>query len=439
MQALTIAWDLEGTEIIRADFPSADSLASFDVVLIDPLSLPALWEPYAEVSPDGTQRLYPGRDLGVSRALENLFNLRQRELEDLLFRAGGILVVRVRPSAEGVLIEGTPPKRLDNYGFLPKASLVASPHHLAIPNGLRFLPRRGQDVQLVAPLHPLASYIQRFASCGYEAVLIASLGAPLSAFGQVLAQNRVGDVLALDLPVGLGRILFLPAFPGIDGREAWDLLRPGLGELLSLPLPEAAPDWLSNYPLPGEEELQKRLDALTQERARLAREEEELHAARKDYALLKALLYPRGKAAFAQAAKSAFSRLGFVVQEKGSLGSFLIDSAEGSFYVHVAFSPFSAVDPEEHRALLLELDKLRNEERKDVRGLLLCLSQAELDPRRRGPQWQEAVERASHDHHLTLVSAFDLFRAVAEVLSGKDPKGFRKALAETEGPWKPQF
>ncbi|MCS7240452.1 MAG: hypothetical protein NZ651_04330 [Candidatus Bipolaricaulota bacterium] len=439
MRALTLGWDLEGGELTRAELPTADSLASFDVVLIDPLPLPALWQPYAELSPDGTQRLYPGRDLGFSRALENLFGLRQRELEDLLLRAGGILVVRVRAAAEGVIIDGTPPRRLDNYGFLPKASLVSGPHHLAIPNGLRFLPRRGQDVYIADPLHPLAPYIQRFSSSGYEAVLIAALGAPLSAFGRVLAQNRVGDILGLDLPVGLGRILFLPAFPGADGREAWALLRSGLAELLSLPLPEVAPDWLSDYPLPGEEELQKRLNELAEERARLAKKEEELQAVRRDYLRLKALIYPRGKAALVEAAKEAFVRLGFTVREGRTSMSFFAESEEGSFYVHVAFSPFSPVGPEEHRALLLALDKLRNEEREDVKGLLLCLSQPELDPRRRGPPWEEAVERASRDHHLVLVSAADLFRAVVEVLSGKDPKSVRKMLGETEGPWRPRF
>ncbi len=439
MRALALGWDLIGPDLVSADFPSADSLGSFDVVLFDPLPLPALWQPYAELSPDGTYRLYPHRDFGLSRALEKLFQSRQREAEDLLWRGGGILVVRVRPADEGVIIGGNPPHKLEPYSVLPKASLVSGPHHLALPQGLRFWPRRGSDVKVVDPLHPLAPYLQRFSSQGYEAVLTTALGVPLSAFGRVLAQNRVGDPLALDLPVGSGRILFLPAFSGADPREAWELLRPGLAELLSLPLPETAPAWLSGYELPGEEELRKREEELAQERERLDRQEEEVGEVRRKFSLFKALLYPRGKGALVHAAQAAFTHLGFQVSSQAFSDSFPAESSEEAFHVRVGYSLFGPVGPAEHRALLLAVDKLRHEEGREVRGLLLCLAQPELDPRRRGPQWEEAVERASRDHRFALVSAYDLFRAVGQVLAGADPKEIRKALAEAEGPWKPRF
>lgn len=435
VRILAVGWELESPRIERADFPSAESFASFDAVLVDPGCIPPLWRPYAELGPDGTYRLHPGRDLGLSRALLNLFSLRQKEAEDLLFRAGGVLVVRVRAAEEGVVIEGNPPRRLDGYGFLPKASLVAGPHHLALPQGIRFLPRRGQDLIIADPLHPLAPYLARFAHHGYDAVLTTLFGVPLSAFGKVLAQNRVGDPLSVDLPVGMGRILFLPPFPGADGPEAAELLCAGLGALLSLPLPETAPAWLENYPLPGEEEIRKIAEELAKERERLKRREEELRETQKGLDLLKALLFPRGKAVLVQAAQAAFARLGFMVQPGQNEAEFVAESPEEAFYVRVAFSPVSAVGPEEHRALLLSLDRLRNEERREVRGLLVCLSQPALEPRRRGPQWQEAVERASHDHRFVLLSAFDLFQAVGHCLSGADPSEIRKALAQAEGPW----
>ncbi len=437
MRALALGWELEGPDLVSADFASADSLASFDVVLIDPLPLPLLWQPYAELAPDGSHRLHPGRDLGLSRALEKLFGLRQKELEDLL-RGGGILVVRVRAPDEGVVIEGSPPRRLDSYAFLPRASLVSGPHHLSLPQGLKFVPRRGRDLQVVEPFHPFSPYLAKFAPQGYEAALASALGTPLAAFGRILAQNRVGDPLALDLPFGLGRILFLPAFPGAEGREAWELLRPGLAALLDLPLPQSAPPWLSEYELPGERELRKLWEEIFQEKERLARREEELNVAQRGFDLFKALLYPRGKGALIQGAEAAFSRLGFKVTKIAST-AFLAESPEENFLVHVAFSLFSPVGPEEHRSLLLALDRLRNEERKEVRGLLLCLAQPDLEPKRRGPQWEEVVERASRDHRFVLASAYDLFRAVAQVFAGADPKEIRKTLAEAEGPWKPRF
>ncbi len=438
MRALALAWPLEGPELTRDDFPTAESLASFDVVLIDPEPLPSLWQPFAELAPDGTQRLHPSRDLGLSRALEKLFSLRQKEAEDLL-AAGGVLVVRVRAAEEGVVIEGNPPRRLTTYSFLPKASLVSGPHHLALPQGLRFGLRRGHDLQLADPLHPLALYLERFATFGYEAVVTSALGSPLSAFGQVLAQNRVGDVLALDLPVGPGRLLFLPAFPGAEGREAWEVFRPGISALLDLPLPANAPDWLGKYKLPGEEELEKIRTELLREKERLTRREEELNAAQRELDTFKALLFPRGNGVFSRAARAAFQRLGFAVAEVQHGAEFVAQSPEENFLVRVALSPFAPVGPEEHRALLLSLDKLRHEERQDAQGILFCLAQPDLDPKRRGPQWDETVERASRDHRFVLVSAYDFFRAVSQILAGGDPQEVRKSLAEAEGPWRPRF
>lgn len=435
MRVLVINWDLEAPGFVRDDFASAESFASFDAVVLDPGPLGELWLPWVETAPDGTQWVRPSRDFGFSKALENLFLVRQKELEDLLFRGGGVLVVRVRPAGEELFVEGNPPRRFERYSFLPRASLVRGPHHLSLPQGLRFLPRRGKDLQVVTAFHPLAPFLRRFSSCGYEAVLATALGAPLSAFGEVLAQNRVGDPVALDLPVGLGRILFVPAFPEVKGPEAGELLRRALGALLSRPLLETAPGWLANYQLPGEEELRKAQEELARERERLARKAEELAQAQGEYDLVRALLFPRGRAGFARAVATAFSRLGFSVELLA--GHILARSPEGEFLVRPALSPFCPVGPEEYRALLLELDRLRNEERKDVRGILVCAAQVELDPHRRGPQWEEVVERASRDHRFTVVAAHDLFQAVAQVLAGADPAGIRKSF--TEGPWKPRF
>lgn len=439
VRLLAVNWDLVGPDFVQDDFSSADSFASFDAVFLDPGPLPELWLPWAELEPDGARVVRPGRDFGFSRALDNLFLSRQKELEDLLFRGGGILVVRVRPEGEDLVIQGNPPRRLNRYAFLPRASLVRGPHHLSLPHGLRFLPRRGKDVHLSALVHPLAPFLQRFASQGYEAVLTTALGAPLSAFGEILAQNRVGDPLALDLPVGLGRILFVPAMPEAKGAEAGELLRRAMGLLLSHPLPEITPDWLDNYRLPGEERLLRAQEELMQERERLARKEDELAKVQKEFDLLRALLFPRGREGLTAAVAAALAKLGFSVGQEPARGHLLGRSPEGEFLVHPAFSPFGPVGPDAHRALLLELDRWRNQERREVRGILVCLAEPELDPRRRGPQWEEAVERASHDHRFVLLSAYDLFRAVAQVLAGGDPEEVRRTLVEATGPWKPRF
>ncbi|MDD2911917.1 MAG: hypothetical protein PHF77_00130, partial [Candidatus Bipolaricaulis anaerobius] len=104
--------------------------------------------------------------------------------------------------------------------------------------------------------------------------------------------------------------------------------------------------------------------------------------------------------------------------------------------VRVALSLFGPVGPEEHRALLLDLDRWRSEGNGDGRGMLVCLAEPRLDPRRRGPQWAEAVGRGCRDHGLILTSAPDLFRAVRHVLAGGDPDEVRRGLLAAEGEWR---
>lgn len=437
MRVLALGWEIDGPGVTRAEFASADSLASYDAVLVDPEPLPSLWGSHATLEPDGVWRLYPGRDLGLARALDHLMSARRAEVEDLLLRGGGVVVVRVRPPGEGVEIAGSPPRRLDRYAFLPRASLVSGPHHLGLPHGLRFIPRRGRDLTLADEPHPAAPYLRALGPLGYEAVLVATLGAPLAAFGRVLATNRVGDVVAWDLAVGTGRILFLPSFPSASPAEMGDRLLPLLGALLREPLPVEVPDWISGYSLPGEEDLRCDEEALAREREGLRRREEELGERRFGYDLLRALLAPRGSQGLAQAVQAALDRLGFTTSPLGAApATVLASSSDGDLLVRVALSLFGPVGPEEHRALLLDLDRWRSEGNGDGRGVLVCLAEPRLDPRRRGPQWAEAVGRGCRDHGLVLTSAYDLFRAVRHVLAGGDPDEVRRGLLAAEGEWR---
>jgi len=435
MKIVSIGWELEGPGIERAELFSADSLASYDAVLLDPGEIPRLWQGHAQLEGDGTWRIYPGRDLGLARALERLFSLRREELTALLQKGGGVLVVRVRPEEDALEIAGSPPRRITPYSLLPHLSLVADPHHLALPQGLRFLPRRGRDIPRVEAAHPLSPYLEAFRGLGYEAVVASSLGAPLSAFGRVLGENRVGDVVAWDLPVGPGRILFLPAFPGADPRLAGELLLPALAELLEEPLPEQGPDWLSRYPLPGEEEIAARLARLAEEQERLAQEARAAERELGRLAGLRGLLHPRGLAGLRAAVRLALEELGAqAVSEQGRFISARAGRRE--LLLRPALSPSGPVGAEAYRELLLALDRLKNEEGRVVHGVLVAVAEPRLDPKRRGPQWTEAVRRGCAEHGITLVSGYQLFQALQAALEGERAGEVLKALGETEGEWR---
>ncbi|MGC9530025.1 MAG: hypothetical protein ACP5G2_05325 [Candidatus Bipolaricaulaceae bacterium] len=437
MRVLALGWDVNGPGVERANLPDAESLASYEAVLVDPAPISELWTGHAQLEGDGTWRLHPGRDLGLSRALERLLALRRGELEDLLRQAGGLVAVRVRPPGEGVEIAGSPARRLDCYAFLPRLSLTAAGHHLALPQGIRFSPRRGRDIEHIDLTHPLASCLAALRPLGYEAVITSTLGTPLAAFGQVVARNRVGDALAWDLPVDGGRIVFLPSFPGADPTELGAHLLPGLGALLSAPLAAGGPDWLTRYPLPGEEELAQAEQALAAEEQRLARRREELATAGQDHDALRGLLFPRGLRGLAAAAQAALERVGFSCSRPaGPPETILATAPEGEAVVQVALSLAGPVGPDAHRGLVLALDHLHTEGRRVAKGVLIAVAEPRLDPRRRGPQWSEGVARGCARHGLALTSGYALFRAVAAVLAGTDPAQVRQGLLSTDGEWR---
>ncbi len=304
-----------------------------------------------------------------------------------------------------------------------------------MPQGLRFLPRRGRDVVSLDRTSPFYPYLARFADLGYEAFLASTWGAPLGAFGRVLAQNKVGDVLGLQLPIGQGQLVFLPSLAGANPAEAGSLLVPALAALLSAPLGEGAPDWLAHYPLPGEAKLQQTWEELRAQKERLERQEEELGRALSGYDALRGLLFPRGVQGLLQAAQAALEKLGFSCKEAGP-ALLRAEAAEGEMLLRVALAPFEPVGPEEHRALLLEVDRLRTEQRRDVKGVLLGVTEPRLDPRRRGWTWTEAVRRGAHEHRFALVSGTELFFAVAAVMEGADAARVRSSLLQAEGEWK---
>ncbi len=439
MRILSVGWDVRGLGPAVEGLADAECLAEYDVVLLDPESVSALWRPHAQLEPDGVWRLHQGRDGGLSRALENLLSSRRTELEALLERVGGTVVFRVRapgPSVE-VVLPGGAARQVDARSILPRLSLSGGGQHLSLPQGIRFLPRRGRTLAELDEAHPLAGHLREHAELGYEAAIASTFGVPLEMFGRVLARDRVGDAVAWEVPIGAGRLLFLPAFPGADPREMGEALRPALAALCSAPLGAVGPDWLARFPLPGEEELAAQEKELEEARTEILRRGEELAAARREYDTLRVLLYPRGARELVQGVTAGLTRLGFACSPRPDMPR-TVESrcAEGTLLVRVSYFPGGQAGPEEHRALLLAVDRVHTEEQRAVQGALVVSAETRLEPSRRPAQWSDEVRRGCVEHDMALVSADSLFQAVVAVCRGGDAAGIRRSLLEAGGEWR---
>ncbi len=436
MRILSLDWDIDGSGIERASLHDADSLASYEAVLIDPRGIPELWVPHVAPDRDGVRRIVPGYDRGLARALENLFSVRRTELEGLL-RAGGLVVVRLRAPGEPVEIAPPdgPPRRLDAYAFLPSISLTRERQFLPFPRGVRFLPRAGKDLQALDLSHPLAGYLAQVRR--YEAVIVSPLGLPLEEFGGVLLRNRIGDVLAWDIRFGEGRLLFVPPTELSPRAEAERLL-PGLSSLLEeIPPAEAHPEWLSRFTLPPEETIRRELEEVTAELAGLERRRAELRERLREFEAVRGLLYPAGTKGLLRAGMRAFRFLGFeITADEVDPQAFRVESPEGRGLVRVAWSPAGPVSLGPYRPLLLALDHLRLEMGEALHGLMLVAGETSIDPKRRGPRYTESLRRACEEHGISLVTGEELFGAVDAVLKGADPVPVRRSLLSASGPWR---
>lgn len=439
MRILSVGWEIRGLGSVVEGLADADSFAGYDAVLLDSECLSALWRPYAQVERDGTWRLYQGRDRGLSRAMERLLASRRAELEALLHRVGGVVVIRLRAPSPGVevVLPGGAARKVDAHSLLPHLSITKDGHYLSLPQGIRFLPRRGTDMVDLDSTHPLSGYLEELREHGYEAVIGSTFGTPLEAFGDVLARDRVGDAVAWALPVGAGKLVFVPSFPGADPRRTAEALRGGLGLLSEATLLREGPDWLARYSLPGEEVLDAKEEELRVACVELDQQRAELTAARRRYDLLRALVYPRGARELVQAVTAALERLGFTCSPRPDEPRTLeARAAEGTLVVRVVFAPEAPIGPEEHRALMIVLDRVRTEERRAAQGMLVVVAEPRLEPSRRPAQWNDPVRRGAVENDLALVAGDVLFGVVAADPAEDVASKVRRSLVDAAGEWR---
>jgi len=313
---LAIDWNLDHPAIHRDPFFGRFSFSAFDAVFIDPEPISRHWTAEVATGGDGIRRTDPERDRGFGRTLKAWMQRRRAEADDLLKRGGGIIVCRLRPRGEPleILSSGGVPERVDRYSWLPSITLVDRHHQLSFPTNGRFLPRRGEDIVLAGTGSPFEDYLREFEGhIVYDAVYQDLLSTPIERFATVLARNRVGDIVALEIPFDEGRLIL------VARKEAF---RPAFAPI---------PDWLPSYPLPGEDELVDELTGLTERRDALALKVEETAKKLEEKTRYKLLLYAKGRFSFLPAVADSFRALGFDVTESGP--ELVLQSPEGDAIV----------------------------------------------------------------------------------------------------------
>ena len=428
IRPLAIDWNLDHPAIRRDTFFGRPSLSAFDAVFIDPEPIPHHWT--AEVTPggDGIRRTDPERDRGFGRTLKGWMQKREAEANDLLKRGGGIIVCRLRPRGEPleILPSGGVPERIDRYSWLPSISLVDRNHQLSFPANGRFLPRRGEDIVFEGTGNPFEDYLHEFEGhISYSAVYQDLLSTPIERFATVLARNRLGDIIALEIPFDEGRLVLVPGVEGIPPvREASSLLEAVRKESFR-PAFAAIPDWLPRYPLPGEGELVDELTGLIERRDTLSRKVEETEKKLEEKTGYKQILYAKGRFSFLPAVADSFRALGFEVEETDR--ALFLKSSEGDAIVVAEATEEEHVGLPPYRRLRDEVDRAVTEGDRPQKGILVVSGSRELDPRHRPTEFAPEVLRGCKSQGICLLTSYRLFKLVQRALKGPRNK---KSLAE---------
>ena len=435
-RSLSIDWRLDHPAIQREGFFGRFSFSAYDVILIDPLEISGRWTREVGISPDGVRRVDAQRDRGFSKTLTAWMSKRRAETEDLLKRAGGILICRLRTRGEPLEIDSgsAPVEHLDRYSWLPSISLIDRHHQLVFPSNGRFVPRRGRDIVVEDSTSPFSEYIEQFREFFvYDAVYQDLLSTPIDRFAKVLARNKVGDVLALEIPFDEGRLILVPPTEGVSPSHEASVLREVVDRMIDRPAFTAAPDWLPGYPLPGEDELRDELTRLDERQTAITEKLAELRANWEEKTRHKRMLYTNGRFSFLPAVADGFRELGFdVAVEDGML---TLQSQEGDALVVAAAADGAKVELPAYRQLLTSIDQAVTDGDGRMKGILVVSGSRELDPKRRTTQFSEGVLRGCTDQGYCILSSYHLFKLVQDALTAKrkDHAGIRRQLIECDG------
>ncbi len=434
---LSIDWHLPHPQVREGEFFTADSISAFDAVFIDPKDISGRWTYDVPPERDGLRRTYLDRDRGFGRVLSRVFAKRRSEAADLLYKAGGVIVCRLRPRGAPIELVGPdgPIERIDRCSFLPSLSLVDRQHQLVFPTNARFLPRRGRDVIVAETDDPFAGYLREFSGrIVYQAVYQDILDTPIERFAAVLARNRVGDILALSLPFDEGRLVLLPPVEGVPPAREAEVLVEAAARLVSRPAFVPTPDWLSGYSLPGEDGIADELRSLIERRDKLTAKVEEVRARLEELTRYKRILYAKGRFSLLPGVRESFRTLGFAVED--SPYDLLVRSPEGDAIVAVAATDSAAVGLPAYRRLLDWVDRARTAGTGPNKGILVVSGSIGLDPKRRKTQFTPEVLRGCSSQGFCLVTTYSLYKLVADLLADKDEKkraAVRKKILECAG------
>jgi hypothetical protein len=433
MRILSIGQGLPDPAMDNYNWASALSFFDFDAILIDPmLGVSKFVEDMA--AGEGEYQTYD--DLPVAEGFTNsdavgvvdILRRRRDETERFLAR-GGLVVCFAYPDVTHNRVVGF--TGFHRYHWLPAPQdRDYGPEYLK--------PASGRSVKVLDWEHPFAGFLDSTSAFLYRTSIAE--GAAGFPGAKVIARSSGGAAIAVDMPVGGGRVIFIPALAvHITGQQRTQIaasLSAAIRNTLLTAAEGDAPDWIHDLPLPGIEEAQSKMEDAE---AKLDELEADLEAARNEYRGLdryRRILWQEGKYGFELPVRDALTLLGGTGYSQPDEPA-IFNLATQPVMVEAESSP-GEVGMEAHYRLRERMEGRISKDKRRAYGIIVINGHNTVAPAERERQYSDSLRIAAESMRYCVVTATDLFDAVRNKLEGKgDEKAFLKRLVETEGIYTP--
>ncbi len=285
--------------------------------------------------------------------------------------------------------------------------------------------------------HPFAEFFERHRTTVEYRALFAEGAAGFGEAARVIARSPGGAAVAVDLAVGGGRVVFLPALParlsGTDRAGVASSMVTGVRNLLLLSSEGPAPAWVSGFDLAGLRDAQERVD---QAETKLEGVEIELDEARdtlRGIDRYRRVLWQEGKYGLDLPVRDALALLGMTNFSR--LDDAAVFSCDGLQVLVESEGSTEPVGMAPHYRLRQRLEREIEAKGQAPNGLIVINGFRDTPPASRAQQYQDALRVAAETMSYCVVEATALFEAVKAQMAGDEAgvKAFVQALLETKG------
>ncbi|HLF71181.1 MAG TPA: hypothetical protein VI759_03395 [Dehalococcoidia bacterium] len=431
MRILALGCSVPSGEVDHFDWASAHSFFDYDAIIVNPAEavskfIDEIVNAGASHSTFDESPITAGPTTAMAVGLADLLRRRRDETERLLAR-GGLVIVFTQPDVPHPDVPGF--TGAHRYYWLPApAGADYGPNYVKPASGRQVVPT---DYE-----HPFATYLEaQHTSVIYKAIFTEGA----AGFGQdakVIGRSNGGAAIAMQIEVGGGHVVFLPApQPHADFSQisaAATALVASIRNLLLQDAEETPPGWLRDYELPGIAEAHKRMTSAEDRLEELEAEFEEARNAYRAIDRYRRVLWQDGKYGFDLPVRDAFTALGFrnlaAIDEPATFGY-----GDETVFVETQSSS-DRIDMSPHYRLRQRLEKQIAAKGTRARGIIVINGQRRYEPKDRAVQYEDALRVAAESMNYCVVTAVQLFEALREKLENKgSPDAFVAEMLSTNG------